>query len=476
MTPSPAPGHHHQTTLPARKLERILGKPCTAWTAGDLVDVVKSHGLRLVSLMHVGSDGWLKTLDFVPRSEEHLRDVMEGGERADGSSILPGTGIRAGASDILLRPRLSSAFLNPFSEVPGLILMASHAGRDGNPLPQSPDTIVRAAYQRLKTELNVDLHALGEVEYFLGRRATEEDMYGSNDRGYHASSPFVFGEGLRREALTLLAEIGVPIKYGHSEVGYIPATESDDIIWEQHEVEMALAPLPDAADAVVLTQWVLRNLARRQGMRCSFHPIVRQGHAGNGLHFHFSPMVDGKHVGGRGPDGQFSAAAQWLIAGLTRYGGALMAFGNRTEESFIRLLQAKEAPSAVAWGEYDRNALVRIPIVAKAPDGRFISPPTIEFRLPDGSAHPHLLVAGVAQVMAAGKAIPEIAQVLERTAAPRVREDPSAASRLPKEHSEVGDALAAHRSYLEAGEVFPPALVDTVVNSLRTCPSCGRSL
>ena len=40
-----------------------------------------------------------------------------GGERADGSSIFAGTGIRAGASDILLRPRVESAFLDPFSRV-----------------------------------------------------------------------------------------------------------------------------------------------------------------------------------------------------------------------------------------------------------------------------------------------------------------------------------------------------------------------
>ena len=88
----------------------------------------------------------------------------------------------------------------------------------------------------------------------------------------------------------MLAEIGVPVKYGHSEVGYVPAAEADGVIWEQHEIELGLAPLPAAADAVVLTQWVLRNLAHRAGMRCSFDPILRRGHAGTGLHFHFSPV------------------------------------------------------------------------------------------------------------------------------------------------------------------------------------------
>jgi glutamine synthetase len=455
-----------ESLLPARRLERVFGRAAAEWTVDDLVGLVKANAIRIVSLMHVGSDGWLKTLDFVPRSESHLRDVIEGGERADGSSIFAGTGIRAGASDILLRPRVSSAFLDPFSTVPALVLMCSHAGRDNAPLPESPDTIVRSAFARVQAELGVELHALGEVEYFLAKPTSREDFYGIDDRGYHASSPFVFGEKLRRTALTLLAEIGVPIKYGHSEVGYIPASESDDSIWEQHEIEMSLAPLPEAADGVVLTQWVLRNLAHQSGMRASFDPIMRKGHAGSGLHFHFSPVVNGRHTGGRDGAGALSEQARWLIAGLVQHGGALMAFGNRVEGSFVRLSQGKEAPTSVAWGEYDRHALVRLPIVASAPDGRQVSAPTIEFRLPDGSAHPYLLLAGVAQALVASRGVPGLDAMLERTSAAQVRRDPGGAPRLPLSRAEIAGAMATTRLVLEAGGVFPATMMDQVVAAL----------
>lgn len=453
--------------LPARRLERVFGRPASGWTAADLAGLVKDHAIRIVSLMHVGSDGWLKTLDFVPRSESHLLDVIEGGERADGSSIFAGTGIRAGASDILLRPRLSSAFLDPFSRVPALVLLCSHAGRDGAPLPESPDTIVRAAFERAKREAGIELHALGEVEYFLGKRTSEEDFYGADDRGYHASSPFVFGEKLRRTALTLLAEIGVPIKYGHSEVGYIPASQADTTIWEQHEIEMALCPLPDAAEAVALAQWVLRNLAHQAGMRVSFDPIMRAGHAGSGLHFHFSPVVGGRPMGGRDANGALADEGRWLIAGLVRHAGALMAFGNRVPGSFVRLKQGKEAPTSVAWGEFDRHALIRLPIVATAPDGRQVSAPTIEFRLPDGSAHPHLLLAGVAQALVAQRGDAELDALLARTAAARVREHPGDAPRIPGAAAEIGEALARSRATFEAGGVFPGAYLGLVEASLR---------
>jgi len=465
---SPPPGIG---TLPARTLERIIGKPAAAWTVNDLIDLFHERHLRLISLMHVGGDGWLKTLDFVPRDAVHLRDILEGGERADGSSLFAGKGIRAGASDMLLRPRVGSAFLDPFSQSPTLVLMCEHIGRDGRPLQESPDAIVRRGYERLQSETGLQLWALGEVEYFLGKHAAESDIYGADERGYHASSPFVFGQELRRKALMVLAEIGVPIKYGHSEVGYIAATEADDMIWEQHEVELALAPLPQAADGVVLTQWVLRNLVHQHGMRCSFDPILRRGHAGSGLHFHLSPMLNGEHAGRNASGDGLSDAGKWLIAGLVQFGTSLMAFGNRNPGSFVRLSQAKETPVGITWGAYDRHALVRLPLTATTADGRIVSPPTIEFRLPDGSAHPHLLLAGIAQAMLAGRSHPDLEGLLQRTSS-SARTARSGAEmdhlRLPASFPVIADLLAAHRSMLEAGGVFPSGLIDQFLTLLRS--------
>lgn len=452
--------------FPPTRLVGLIGKPPSDWTVDDLVRLFKEQGLRLVSLMHVGGDGWLKTLDFVPRSDAHLRDILEGGERADGSSLFRGTGIEVGRSDIVLRPRLESAFLDPFATLPTLIVLCGHFGRDGKPLGASPDTIVRAAHRRLKEKVGVDLMALGEVEYFLGKKPEESDVYGADDRGYHASSPFVFGEGHRRQALEALAEIGLPIKYGHSEVGYIGARDTEDVIWEQHEIELALTPLPQAAEAVALTQWVLRNLAHRAGMRCSFEPIMRKGHAGSGLHFHFSPVVKGEHTAFRPDGGEFREPAKWLIGGLVQLGAALMAFGNRTSGSFARLSQGKEAPHAVMWGVADRRALIRIPITAATAEGRLVSPPTIEFRLPDGSAHPYLLLAGVAQAVLRGAETEDLDRLLAETASSGGDDDRRTMQPVPRSFEDVSFAVSEFRGVFEEGGVFPPALIDRTLKRL----------
>ncbi len=349
--------------------------------------------------------------------------------------------------------------------------MCHHVGQDGRPLLESPDAIVRRGYDRVRAETGVDLWAHGEVEYFLGKHAAESDIYGADERGYHASSPFVFGQALRRKALIMLAEIGVPVKYGHSEVGYIAATEADDMIWEQHEVELALSPLPLAADAVVLTQWVLRNLVHDCGMRCSFDPILRRGHAGSGLHFHLSPMVDGQHAGRSSGGNELSAPGKWLVAGLVQYGAALMAFGNRSTGSFVRLSQAKEAPAGITWGAFDRHALVRLPLTTTTAAGRVVSPPTIEFRLPDGSAHPHLLLAGVAQAMLAARSGGNLDDLLASTStAHQAKAAPSmnGQERLPASFAQIAELLAARRAVFEEGGVFPPRLIDQFLTLLRS--------
>jgi glutamine synthetase len=450
----------------ARALRRDLTAPPAAWSAADLAAFVRNHDIRVVALMHVGGDGWLKTLDFVPRDDAHLLNILNGGERADGSSLFGDLGIPVGASDIVLRPRLSTAFIDPFAAEPTLALLCSHYDRQGAPLPESPDTMVRAAYARLRRDAGYDLHALGEIEFFLGHVRAEGEAYGANERGYHAAAPFVFGEGLRRTAIVLLNEMGVPVKYGHAEVGFVEADAADARAWEQHEIELALLPLPEAADAVVLAQWVLRNLALRQGMLCSFAPMARKGHAGSGLHFHFALLADGRYLPHSTPDGALTPGAQALIGGLVQHGGALMAFGNRSRDSFVRLSQGKEAPSVVTWGRYNRTALVRIPIVPTDAHGRATSPETIEFRLPDGSAHPHLLLAGVAQAMADADTLKDLDARLTRTAVSALGTPPSE-HRVPLTFAEIADAVQASRPALEAGGVFSAAMLNRVVAALR---------
>ena len=207
---------------------------------------------------------------------------------------------------------------------------------------------------------------------------------------------------------------------------------------------------------------VLRNLAHQRGFKCSFEPVVRAGHAGSGLHFHFSPVRDQEHLGrGTGVD-DFTPEAMWLIAGLVRAGGALMAWGNRRASSFVRLNQGKEAPEEITWGRFNRHALVRLPIQAHSEDGRFETTPTIEFRLPDGSVHPHFLLAGVAQAMVGARSMDDVVEAVRRSEAGEAVD----AASLPLDRADVAEQLAQHRAWFEAEGVFDPDLVQATLSLL----------
>jgi len=459
------PGAQDSGRASTLDLAAEIGKPRSSWTVDDLVSLFHEGRVRGLSLMHVGGDGLPKRLDFVPRDFRQVQDVVSAGERADGSSLFPGSGIPSGASDVLLRPRLSTGFLDPFSEIPTLVLLCGHERPDATPLPQSPDTIVRHAAARLASETGYGLSAFGEVEYFLGRRGEDVDVPEGADRGYHACAPHVFGETLRRRAMLLLVGMGVPVRYAHAEVGRVEPERAEDLLWEQHEIELAPAPLPAAADAIVLTRWVLRSLARRAGFRFSVDPILAEGHAGNGLHVHFTPTRDGEAVAVTDPDGALTEPARWLIGGLVRRGSALMAFGNRGAGSLLRLAQAKEAPSAITWAALDRSALVRIPAQARSGDGDERGAGTIEFRLPDGSARPHLLLAGVVASMIEAASADDLEVLLADTGSGAG--SAGGARPVPRSLGEIADALEDARAGFETDDTIPSGLVERALRSLR---------
>jgi glutamine synthetase len=460
-----APSYAHGVSVfPASKLERILHKSPTQWTAEDLARAADEEGLGLVTLMHVGGDGSLKALDFAPQSRAHLVRILRHGERADGSSLFEG--LPSGASDILLQPSLETAFLDPFAPVPSLALLCAHLDRNGEPLPQSPHTIVRRAFERVEEELNAEFLALGEVEYFLGHPGSDAEPERPRDRGYHATAPAVVGEALRRRAIRYLADIGVPVKYAHAEVGYIDGRKDKDRVWEQHEIELGLLPLPAAADAITLTRWVVQNLARAEGVACRFDPVVKQGHAGSGLHVHSLVRARAAAADTFFVDGHPGPAGRWLIGGLVRLAPALMAFGNRQAGSFVRLLQAKETPVAITWSAFNRKALIRIPLVAPNVEPGAAWPPTIEFRLPDGSAAPHLLLAGMAQALVLGRNLRDLDALVERTASRDEAIDVARMPQLPRDPHGVAAALGEARAALEAGGVFPPSVIDAELEAL----------
>lgn len=451
---------------------RLLGKPQSNFTCDDLVRATEQLCLRQVNLRYVGGDGRLKTLAFPINSREHLTEVLTRGERVDGSSVFAGA--ETEASDVYLVPRHRTAFLNPFGERTSLDVLCSFYAPDGTPLAHASEQVVRRASTALADATGLTLEAFGELEYYLVGHP--DDAYPvEEDRGYQESTPFAKGEQVREQVLGHLNAMGIPLKYVHGEVGSLLEGDRQLV---QHEVELQPLPLDQAADALVVAKWVVREVAHTHGMEATFAPSVSAGGAGNGLHIHSRLVRNGANAMVR-KDG-INDIGRRLIAGYLTSARALTAMGNTVPTSYLRFAEGEESPAAVCWGEKDRTGLVRVPLawtgdvlpamLAHANPGQHEAlpssaahPQTVELRLGDGSADVHLLLAGMAVAARHGLSDPTSLDTAERLSTAQH----DRFEQLPSSCAESADVLEAQRASFEADEVFPTTLIEAMLTRLR---------
>ncbi|PIU58860.1 hypothetical protein COS86_07310 [Candidatus Bathyarchaeota archaeon CG07_land_8_20_14_0_80_47_9] len=123
----------------------------------EIVKFVSENGVKILNLCHIPEDGRLKTLSFSATDKERLCDVLELGERVDGSSLL--SFIEPGKSDIYLMPRLDKAFVNPFSKLPTLNVLCDYLDENGKPLDVAPKNVLVRAEEKLHSSSGIALKA-----------------------------------------------------------------------------------------------------------------------------------------------------------------------------------------------------------------------------------------------------------------------------------------------------------------------------
>ena len=202
-----------QIALNKNRLVQYLGKPMKSFTREDIIRYITDNGIEMVNFMYPAADGRLKTLNFVINSLEYLETILTLGERVDGSSLFPF--ISASSSDLYVLPRFSTAFLDPFAEIPTVTMLCSFFDKDGNPLQSSPEYTLRKACREFTAETGLTFQCMGELEYYVIRR--DDGQFPATDqRGYHESAPFAKYGDLRTRCMSYIAQTGGQIKYGHS--------------------------------------------------------------------------------------------------------------------------------------------------------------------------------------------------------------------------------------------------------------------
>ena len=471
---------NHELEMNPNKLVAYLGKPSKEFTKADIVRYIKENGIRMVNFMYPAGDGRLKTLNFVINNEAYLDAILTCGERVDGSSLF--SFIEAGSSDLYVLPRFSTAFHDPFAEIPTLSMLCSYFNKDGEPLESSPENTLRKACRAFNEVTGMEFQAMGELEYYV--IAPDTGLYPATDqKGYHESAPYAKFNEFRTQCMAYIAQAGGQIKYGHSEVGNFTI---DELVYEQNEIEFLPVNAEDAADQLMIAKWIIRNLANQYGYDVTFAPKITAGKAGSGLHVHMKIVKDGQNQ--MLENGVLSSTARKAIAGMMELAPSITAFGNTNPTSYFRLVPHQEAPTNICWGDRNRSVLVRVPLgwAAKSDMCRIANPleqestydttqkQTVEMRSPDGSADLYQLIAGLAVACRHGFEMENALEIAEKTYVnvnihQKENEDKlKALAQLPDSCEASADCLERQREIFEKYNVFSPAMIDGIIRKLRS--------
>lgn len=467
-------------TMSPNPLVQFLQKEPSQFSREDIITYCRENGVRFLNFHYCGWGGRLKTLNFVIQSEQHLRTILEAGERVDGSSLFPF--VKAGRSDLYVMPRYKTAFVNPLCDEPAVDVFCAFLDRNGELYDSSPQYILHKAHEAFKQKTGMNMETMGELEYYV--ITNEDPLYKVEDqRGYHESAPFNKFTALRMEAMKMIAQCGGCIKYGHSEVGNFTKGGK---VYEQNEIEFLPVDIEDAADQLVLAKWILRQLAFKYGVEVTFAPKITVGKAGSGLHVHCRFTKDGRSM--MLQDGDLTDYARMAIAGYMDAGTSLPAFGNPHPLSFMRLVPHQEAPTSLCWSFSNRSALVRVPLgwQKRMDMARKVNPQeaeldedfsikqTFEWRASDGFADTYLLMAALCCAARHGFEMPNALEVAKRTyvdlgvnihdLSNKAVED--ALEQLPTCCVEAAEELNMDRQIYTSDGVFSDQLIDYLIEYL----------
>jgi glutamine synthetase len=333
-------------------------------------------------------------------------DNLANGFPFDGSSVDAWQPINK--SDMLLKADVPTAFLDPFTADPTIILICDVYDIYKNELYEKcPRSIAKKALAHAEAIGIADAAYFGpENEFFIfddvkftdnmneaGYKIdTEEgawnsgtdykDMYNTGHRpgtkgGYFPVQPTDSMVDLRAEMMLVLEQVGLEVVLGHHEVAQ-----------GQGEIGVVFSDIIGAADNVQKYKYVVKMIAHLNGKTATFMPKPLYGDNGNGMHVHQSLWKDGKNLFyAPGNYGNLSQMAIHYIGGIFKHARTVAAFTNPTTNSYKRLLPGFEAPSILTYSSQNRSASCRIPYGAGEKATR------VEMRFPDSTACPYLAFA-----------------------------------------------------------------------------------
>ncbi|MBG99004.1 MAG: type I glutamate--ammonia ligase [Solibacterales bacterium] len=442
----------------------------------------------------IAADGGAQVVDFkfidLPGVWQHFSipvedlepDLFEDGLGFDGSSVRGFQQIQE--SDMLLMPDPDTAFMDPMREAPTLSIICNvEDPLTRQPYSRDPRHIAKKAESFLESSGIADTSYWGpEPEFYIfndvrysqsansgfysvdsaeGTWNSGREEEGGNlgyklrhKEGYFPVPPADSMQDIRTKMMLAMKAFDVKIEVHHHEVGTAG----------QAEIDMRYNSLTAMADSVMYYKYVIRNVAKENGLSVTFMPKPLYGDNGSGMHVHQSLWKGKSNVFfEEGGYASLSETALHYIGGLLKHAPALLAFTNPTTNSYRRLVPGYEAPVNLAYSMRNRSAACRIPMYSQSEAAK-----RIEFRCPDPSCNPYLafsamLMAGLDGVV--NKIDPGSA--MDKNLYDLPPEELAAVKTTPGSLGDVLNALEDDHEFLLRGDVFTQDVVDTWIEYKR---------
>jgi len=374
-------------------------------TVQEVLERVRKEKIQAIDLRFMDFPGLWQ--HFTIPAKYLDESAFEEGLGFDGSSIRGWRGIEA--SDMLVIPDPATAFVDPFSAMPTLVLICDIAAPiTREPYSRDPRTIAQRAEDHLRATGVGDVAYFGpEAEFFI----FDEIRYDQNEHcGYYFLDSV---EGRWNTGREERPNLGYKIRYKE---GYFPVPPADkfqdlrnemmrhmlacglDVERQHHEVATAgqaeidikFDSMKRMADQLVMFKYIVKNTAHQAGKTVTFMPKPVWNDNGSGMHVHISIWKNGKNLFAGDRYAGLSEMALFAIGGLLHHAPSLVALTNPTTNSYKRLVPGFEAPNRLAYSSSNRSAAIRIPTYSASPKAR-----RLEFRCPDPSCNPYLAFSAI---------------------------------------------------------------------------------
>ena len=343
----------------------------------NVLRVVQEQDIRFIRLWFTDVSGFLKSVAIAP---EELESGFREGIGFDGSAIEGFA--RVYESDMIARPDATTFQILPWrrDRHGSARIFCDILTPDGEPAMVDPRNILKRTLAKAADQ-GFTCHTHPEVEFYLFEPRTNpnEPLIPVDQGGYFDHLARGTTTDFRRQAITMLEQIGIPVEYSHHEAG--PG---------QNEIDLRYADALTTADNLMTLRTVVKEAALEQGVLATFMPKPLADEPGSGMHTHMS-LFEGDRNAFYQPGAQFnlSKTARSFIAGLLHHAPEITAITNQHVNSYKRLWGGSEAPCYICWGHNNRSALIRVPMT-KVGKG---SATRIEYRAIDSAANPYLAYA-----------------------------------------------------------------------------------